>query len=134
MGWTTPTDRTTGYTVTAADWNIVEDNLSFLYGDTGWTNVGSFTNSWANAGTGFNAAYRMEGTRVKLRGVIHSGTIGSAAFTLPAGYRPAQNCFFATSSNSLFGQCNITTAGVVTPAVGSNVSFVIDNISFDVLS
>ena len=45
MGWTTPTDRTTGYTVTAADWNVVEDNLTFLYGDAVWTNVSVFTHS-----------------------------------------------------------------------------------------
>ena len=37
MPWTSPTDRSTGYTVTSVDWNIVEDNLTYLYGDSSWT-------------------------------------------------------------------------------------------------
>ena len=123
MPWTAPTDRTTGYTVTAVDWNIVEDDLTFLYGDTSWTAVSGFTNSWVALGSPFVPRYRLVGSLVTMQGRIGSGTINTAAFTLPSGYRPTQTIVVATDANGAYAQFGITAAGVVTPSIGSTSNF-----------
>ena len=131
MGWTTPTDRSTGYVVTATDWNIVEDDLSFLYGDTGWTNASGFTNSWTS---GVNTArFLKSGNFVKLGGVITGGTLNTAAFTLPVGYRPSQQVGFATSAGSAFALIEVNTSGTVVPAVGSTTNVFMDVVMFSIL-
>jgi hypothetical protein len=136
MPYTTTTDRATGYVPTAADWNIIEDNLTYLYGDVAWTNVSVFTNSWVAFGAPeFAPGFRLVGNRVYLRGCLKTGTPGNAAFTLPAGYRPTATCQFAVASNAALGIVQIGSSGVVTPtAVGSTVSFFLDGISFDTLA
>jgi hypothetical protein len=124
MGWTTPTDRATGYVVSATDWNIVEDDLSFLYGDTGWTNVASFTNSW---GAGSPApAYMLIGRVVYLRGTLTAGTANTAAFTLPSGYRPSAAMTIAVASGSSGTDNNLAfaTSGTVTPVTSTTTSCV----------
>lgn len=55
-------------------------------GDTGWSNVGSFSNSFVSGGN--TPGYRRLNNVVYLRGNINSGTAGQTAFTLPSGYRP----------------------------------------------
>lgn len=97
----------------------------------GWT-APTLTTSWANFGGGYNdVGYYKDSTgRVYLRGLIKSGTIGSAAFTLPVGYRPAARCLFATISNAGLGRLDVDTSGTVIPITGSNVWFSLDNISF----
>jgi hypothetical protein len=96
-----------------------------------WTGV-TFSGTWTNFGGAWNtAAYRKDAQGyVHLKGTIKSGTIGTAAFTLPAGYRPAADGRHACVSNNAFGSCTITSAGVVTPSVGSNASFMLDGITF----
>lgn len=133
MGWTTPTDRSTGYVVTASDWNIVEDDLAFLYGDTGWTRV-TYTNSWVDQGTDQVVGYRKIGTHVQLRGTMKSGTINTAAFTLPSGYRPPATLPFAVASNGAFGVLLVDSGGVVTPQIGSNLNFAVNGVMFDTLA
>lgn len=80
--------------------------------DADWTSV-SFSNSWANFGLGFETAqyYKDVLGFVRIRGLIKSGSVGSAAFTLPVGYRPALNIIVATVSASLFGELRIYGAG-----------------------
>lgn len=79
----------------------------------------TFTNSWVDYNTGFaNAAYRKDAQGyVHLRGLIKSGTIGTAAFNLPAGYRPAagtnSTLVFGTLSSSGAGRVDVTSAGDV---------------------
>lgn len=127
MPWTPPTDRATFYTPTAADWNIIEDNLSFLYGDAAWTNVAAFTNSWAAGGPA--PAYILIGRVVYLRGVMTAGTANTVAFTLPAGYRPsAAHNQLVTNGTGTANLLTIGTTGTVTPLNSaivwlSNVSF-----------
>lgn len=123
MGYTTPTDRTTTYTVTAVDWNILEDNSTFLFGDTTWTNVASFTNSWTSVQT---PRFILLGRIVYLNGVITGGTIATTAFTLPVGYRPSASCLLAASSNNAFANMLITSAGLVQPHTGSTTNFSVD--------
>ena len=120
--------------IAPAAWgDTVNDDLNFLYGDTGWTAVSSFSNGWINYGsTYFNAAYRKVGTRILLRGMIKSGTSGAAAFTLPTGYRPLS--FVRTGGDSNTGWANIVvdTGGGVTPTGGT--SFVsLDIVAFDTI-
>lgn len=103
-----------------------------------WTAVDGgigFANSWVNYGTGTfgDVEYRKHTNgMVQLRGVMKSGTIGAAAFTLPSGYRPAAvNNVQAVASNGAFGRVSITSAGVVDPTDGSNVWFSLDGVEFD---
>lgn len=90
----------------------------------------TLSGTWVNHG-GANQPlrYRKVGPdRVKIEGVIKSGTIGTSCMTLPAtgGYRPKFARQFGTVSNSLFGAYVINTDGTVLPYVGSNVFFAIE--------
>jgi hypothetical protein len=92
-----------------------------------------FANSWANSGgSAYVAGYwRNPWREVRLRGSIHSGTVGSTAFTLPPGFRPQGTMTFAVVSNSLFGIVTIDSSGNVKPiSPSSNVSVSLDGISF----
>ena len=96
-----------------------------------WTNVSSFSNSWVNYDTSAVARYSKDPWGfVRLEGRIKSGTVTSAAFTLPVGYRPTAQRGFAVDSNAAYGRVLIGTDGTVTPSVGSNVSFFLDGIVF----
>jgi hypothetical protein len=101
--------------------DTVNDDLNYLYGDTGWTNVTTFTNGYTNAAT-FTTRYMLIGRIVFLNGAITGGTVATTAFTLPAGYRPSLGVEFATPQNNAFGVLTITNLGAVVPnTTGSNV-------------
>jgi len=111
--------------------------LTIEGGDTSWHEVGAdgepaFQNSWVNYGSGFaTAAFRKDVLGwVHLRGMIKSGTIGSAAFALPVGYRPPAHIYFACVSNGAFGDVLIITSGNVIPQVGNNTWFSLNGITF----
>lgn len=93
---------------------------------TAWT-APTLAGAWVNfGGTQQVAQYRMVGDRVFLRGVVKTGVIGTAVFTLPAGFRPPSpngDLQFTVSSNSAFGVVGISPAGVVTALVGNNAAF-----------
>lgn len=69
---------------------------NYLYADSAvkvggpWTDISSFSNSWANDAGKNPAGYRRYGDMVQLRGTIRNGsftgTATSLAFTLPSGY------------------------------------------------
>lgn len=135
MAWSTPPMFTTREHLVSADLNIIRDDLLFLRGDAAWTNVGSFSNSWVNYGLGtLSASYRLIGDRVLLRGAIKSGTVGSAAFTLPSGYRPTGTIILPALSNGAIGRLDIDSSGNVIPggasSTGSNVVFALDGVVF----
>ncbi|CAJ0899785.1 hypothetical protein R6138_04373 [Ralstonia thomasii] len=94
-------------------------------------NAPTLTNTWANL-AGFNPAGYWKDPLgiVHLRGVIASGTINTAAFTLPAGYRPANTERFVAISNDAIGRLEVSSAGIVTPVIGSNVYFALDGMTF----
>lgn len=104
-----------------AAWNVI-----------GATGQPAFTNSWANYGSGFStAAFRRRGGVVRLKGVIATGTIGQAAFTLPVGYRPNETLLLPSLSNSAIGRIDVTAAGLVVPQSPSvNTSVSLDGVSF----
>lgn len=82
--------------------------------------VTGYTNSWA-AFSGRTPRYRKtsEGF-VILQGAMASGTVGSAAFTLPAGYRPSETLVFPCATFGGIGRLDVSSAGVVTPVTPSN--------------
>lgn len=93
-----------------------------------------FQNSWVNYTglPGYQTAkfWKDEFGVVHLCGVIASGTIGNAAFTLPAGFRPSAIENFPTSNAAAFGTLEVRTTGEVIPTVGSNVSVSLNGITF----
>lgn len=95
-----------------------------------WTTM-ALVGSWGNfGGTCQVAQYRKIGDRVFLRGCIKGGAIGTAFFTMPAGFRPpgsVGDLAFAVVSNQLFGVLSvISTSGALIPSAGSNGSFFIN--------
>lgn len=77
-----------------------------------------FTNSWTAGTNGFY--YRINGQNVDLRGSLVGGTNGTAAYTLPAGYRPGWDVGIGGSGDATIG---ISTAGVITNFDDPPVSF-----------
>lgn len=99
----------------------------------------TLTNGWihyGSDGTGtYNAAsyWRDSFGVVHLRGLIKSGTIAQAAFTLPAGYRPPARELFLTFSgnpNPIYGRLDIAPNGQVLPWFGGNAYFSLDGVTF----
>lgn len=106
-------------------------------GDTAWREIGAagepaFANAWVNFGAGYNtAAYRVDNDGyVHLKGLIKLGAIGAAAFTLPAGFRPALIRMAATISNGAVGRLDVEADGDVVPVSGSNVYVSLEGIVF----
>ena len=78
-----------------------------------WTTP-TFTNSWANFAAGVaSTAYRKVGDRVELRGAIKSDTSATPAFTLPAGYRPADIEIFYVVAGPGGARLDVNAAGEV---------------------
>lgn len=86
----------------------------------------TFANSWVNFGSGWQVAgfNRDPFGWVRLRGLIKSGTVGSAAFTLPPGYRPPLAERFIVSSNGTTGAVEVLADGTVQPVSPSNNTYV----------
>lgn len=91
--------------------------------DANWT-APTFQNSWTDfGGADAPGSYRLVGGLVYIRGTIKGGTMAAASFTLPTGYRPSGVMVFPAASNGAFGLFSVSTAGVVTPEVGSTLAF-----------
>jgi hypothetical protein len=94
----------------------------------------SLLNSWVNFGAPLeNVGYFKDAAGVvHITGTVKSGTSNSAAiFTLPAGYRPANELLIAVDSNG--AHCNMTVLanGTVGPNTsGSTTRMSLDGISF----
>ena len=116
---------------------LVADEVLFTknanYVTVGGTGAPAFANSWVNWGAPyFNAAYWKDPLGfVHLRGVIQSGVVGSAAFTLPPGFRPAGTVLLATISNNAIGRVEVANTGTVTPiSPSSNVWVSLDGLYY----
>lgn len=83
--------------------------------------VPTFTNSWSELGSGFAAVGYMKDSLgfVHLNGLITGGTIGTSAFTLPAGYRPLATQDLGTISNNAVGVVQVASTGTVTVSTGN---------------
>lgn len=131
-----------------AEWSLIDSGTAgiTMLGDFGqeihaheeqWYEIGggwiSFANSWGNYGSTFNtAAFRRDATGyVHLKGLIKDGTVGSSAFTLPAGWRPAARELCGTISNDAIGRVDVLSDGTVVPTAPSNNAYVsLDGITF----
>jgi len=96
---------------------------------------GDLSNSWVyydGGGSTYNTPAYCKDTNgfVHLKGLIKDGTMQTAAFTLPVGYRPAKNNIIATASNSAYGQFYIQSSGAVLPYIGNNAWVSLDSITF----
>lgn len=134
MSWTAPKTWAVGDPGTSPDLNTyVRDNTNFLYGDTSWA-APAFTNGWGSF-AGLPAGFRKIGTRVVFQGGLASGTAGTSALTLPAGYRPTANRNFAVDSGSfVYAVITIASSGTVTPNSGAGNTYVsLDGITFDTI-
>lgn len=80
----------------------------------------TLANGWINYGSGFSdAKYMRKNGIVYLKGLIKSGTVGTATpfFTLPVGYRPAdQKLFAALNGGVVSGAASAGTAHTHTTA------------------
>ena len=99
--------------------------------DTAWTNVSAFTNSW---GAGSNApGFIKLGNVVWLRGNLTAGTANTAAFTLPAGYRPSLATSFwpVINTGTTLNRIEVDSSGAVIPL--NSVVTRLEGVSFPVI-
>ena len=100
------------------------DNPSTTTGTFGWF-APTLGNSWVNYGSGLTpAGYLLDPFgNVHIRGALKDGTLGSAAFTLPAALRPGNELIFPaychTGSANAIGAVAVLANGTVVP-VGDN--------------
>lgn len=92
----------------------------------------AFSNSWVNYGAGYNTAafFKDPNGVVHLKGLIKSGTVTSAVFTLPSGYRPAATEVQPIVSNGAAGYIDIQNNGVLKVVGGSSAWASLDGITF----
>ncbi len=90
----------------------------------------SLNGSWVPFGGAYIAPRYMKDSLgfVHVEGLIKSGTMGTVAATLPAGYRPGGQHYWGSASSGAIGIADVATNGTITPQVGSNGSFMMDYI------
>lgn len=98
----------------------------------GATGQPPFSGSWANYESGWQVAafWRDPLGFVHLRGLIKSGTLATAAFTLPPGYRPTVSEIFAVQTDTGVGRVDVSTDGTVTPQSGGTTYLSLSGIAF----
>lgn len=91
-----------------------------------------FANSWVNfGGTNEPALYFKDPFNfVHLGGIVKSGSLAAAIFTLPAGYRPQYALVFEVPSNGAIGILTVNPDGTVVASSGSNVYYSLSGITF----
>lgn len=92
----------------------------------------AFLNGWQNAGRGHAEAqfwFDRDGN-VELRGAITAGTIGTSAFVLPRGYRPAATHRFPATADGAAGEIEVQPSGAVIARVGGTGLFSFHGITF----
>ena len=101
-----------------------------------WNPV-TFENSWDNVGTPYyDTKYAKDAwNRTRLRGRIDTGTSGTAALTLPVGFRPNATiefiCAGKAGGSPAVAYVTIDSSGVVTPTIsGASIEVSLDGIAF----
>jgi hypothetical protein len=100
----------------------------------GTTGEPAFAGTWAVFDAARPPRFRKDPLgKVRLSGILKGGTIGTTAWTLPVGYRPAASIAFSscTTSGGVIGEVDISAAGAVVPVVGGTTYFFLDGIEFD---
>lgn len=102
-----------------SDW---AQEISTYVAPTPWTAV-TFTGAWVNYGAPYQVAqYRKVGDEIQVRGLIKSGVSGTAAFTLPAGFRPLADYVLPSNAAGAYASLTVKADGTVTPTMVSNAS------------
>lgn len=89
-------------------------------------------NGWTNYDTNYSLPryYKDASGHVQLKGMIKNGTMTTAAFTLPAGFRPLERLLMPSVSNNAIGRVDILPTGQVQPQAGINAWITLDGIRF----
>ena len=89
-------------------------------------------NGWLNFGAPFAATAYLKDTVgfVHLKGTLKSGTMNTAMFTLPLGYRPAEDELVPADSGGSYGRVRVNADGTVVPTHGTNAAMSINSIVF----
>lgn len=88
--------------------------------DTGWL-APVFTNGWTSYAAPFGpVGYRKLNGVVFLRGLAQTGTLNTAIFTLPVGYRPTLNLRIPAIAADAFAQTAINATGEVVQLTASS--------------
>jgi hypothetical protein len=122
--------------VTAGTTKFLREDCSFqtppVVADSPSFTAPTLLGTWVNFGAPFATAgyYKSNAGMVFLRGTIKSGTMATAAFTLPSGFRPSATLRFAVDSFGAYGNLDIDSSGNVTPQNGSNGSVNLSGIAF----
>lgn len=98
----------------------------------GWHAV-TFQNGWTNYGQGWpSAAYTLtDDGWVRLRGMVRSGALDKAVFTLPVGYRPpVRHLLAATTSPDAHARVDVLANGEVIPLTANAAWLSLDGIAF----
>jgi hypothetical protein len=110
--------------------DISVDGVIFPPSDASWatpTMMGTWVTFGPNNTPGY---YKDSDGLVHLRGLVKSGTINTAIFTLPTGFKPSKNIVRNTVSNLGPARLDVRSDGLVMPVTGSNVWFSLDGVVF----
>lgn len=93
--------------------------------------IPTMLNSWVAFDTDRTPKYRKSTVGlISFKGMAKTGTIGSAMFSLPAGFRPAFGMYFPVVSYNAFGVVYISSGGDVSCTIGNNTWVDLSSISF----
>ncbi len=99
-------------------------------------NTPTLENGWVSfGGSAETPGYRKEPLRlVRLKDSVKNGTVGTATpiFTLPVGYRPPGNCYFAIASTSPTIAAVLADGQVAVYSSASNAHVALDGVVFPV--
>lgn len=115
--------------------SALENGPNDSWHEVGDSNEPAFANSWVNFAGGDAPArfYKDASGQIHLGGLVKNGTVGSAIFTLPTGYRPAYTLRFPCLANGALATVIVTVDGeVYESAGGSNTWLDLSPISFRV--
>ena len=112
-------------------WNYINQYYGFPITPQTWTTP-TLLNGWINFDPSAASCQYMKDSMgfVHLKGLVKNGVIGAVLFTLPVGYRPAENQHFGTASNNAYGQSVVYSTGDIRLDIGSNVWVTISGITF----
>lgn len=82
----------------------------------------TFLNNWVNYSSTFQYAgyHKDESGTVHIKGLVKSGTVNTAVFQLPVGYRPLYTHILPADGNSVIERIDVTAAGNVMAYCASN--------------
>jgi hypothetical protein len=93
-------------------------------------NTPTLLNGWVAYSGSHPVGYYRDRNRVYLRGLVKSGTIGTAIFQVPNGYKPQSLQYLPAIADSAFARVNIDANGNIIAQLGTNGWFSLEGISY----